>query len=103
MIGQDELSESARYLDALSEEHSFEGWAKIAKVDPDGLLYVAQQRALRAAMLLDGQDPSKLSRTRRTKVHLSKPIKDLLPALTALAMDGIGIGITAGQKTSRQQ
>ena len=103
MIGQDELAESARYVDALSEEHSFEGWAKIEGVDPDGLLYVAQQRALRAAMLMDGQDPTKLSRTRKTKVVLSKPIRDLLPALTALAMDGIGLGISAGQRASRHQ
>jgi hypothetical protein len=103
MIGQDELAESARYMDALAEEHGFEGWAKMSGIDADGLNYVAAQRALRAAMLMDGQDPSKLSRTKKTKVKLSPPIMDLLPALTALSMDGLGIGIDAGKKAIRQQ
>jgi hypothetical protein len=103
MIGQDQLAESARYMDALSEEHGFDGWAKMSGIDAEGLNYVASQRALRAAMLLDGQDPRKLSRTRKTKVKLSQTIQDLLPALTALSMDGLAIGIDAGKKASRQQ
>ena len=98
MITQDDLAESARYMDALSEEHGFEKWAELQSIDPEGMAYVAQQRALRAAMLLDGQNPSALSRVVKTKVVLSSRVLDLLPALTALAMDGIGIGISAGRQ-----
>ena len=98
MIGRDELAESARYMDALSEEHGFEKWAELQHINPEGLMYVAQQRALRAALLMDGQDPRLLSRTEKTKVTLSPVIRDLLPALSALAMDGMGIGISAGRQ-----
>lgn len=98
MIGQDELSESARYMDALSEEHGFEKWAELNSIEPQGLTYVAEQRALRAAMLLDGQDPRLLSRTEVTTIKLSERIRDLMPALTAMAMDGMGIGIHAGRQ-----
>jgi hypothetical protein len=102
MITLDNLSESARYMDALSEEHGFEGWARLADVDPEALSYVAGQRALRAAMIMDGQDPSKLSRTEKTTVNLSPHIREMLPTLTALSMDGLGIGLDAGRKAERQ-
>lgn len=100
MIDREELAESARYMDALSEEHGFERWAELANIDATGMHYVAGQRALRAAMILDGQDPTKLSRTQKTKVVLSKEVRELLPTLTAVAMDGIGIGIHAGRQDS---
>lgn len=101
MIGQDELSESARYMDALSEEHGLESWASINNIDTEGLHYVAAQRALRVAMLMDGQNPMLLSRTEKTQITLSKQVEVLLPHLTALAMDGLGIGIHAGRQSRR--
>ena len=101
MIGRDELAESARYTDALSEEHGFDTLAELQQIDGQGLMYVAQQRALRAAMLMDGQDPGKMSRTKKTKIVLPPMIRELLPALTALAMDGLWIGIHAGRQDAR--
>ncbi|HWI69517.1 MAG TPA: hypothetical protein VNS88_14280 [Nitrospiraceae bacterium] len=98
MIGKDELSESARYMDALSEEHGFDKWADLTNVHPDGLMYVAEQRALRAAMLIDGQDPTLLSRTQKTSITLSPEVQKLMPHLTGLSMDGIGIGLHAGRQ-----
>jgi hypothetical protein len=100
MISDEDLKEAARYMDALSEEHGFEALMAMMDVDASGLHYVAGQRALRAAMILDGQDPTKMSRTTKTKIHLSKEVRELLPALTALAMDGIGIGVHAGRQDS---
>jgi hypothetical protein len=98
MIGLDELAESARYMDALSEEHGFEKWADLSNLDAEGLIYVAEQRALRAAMLMDGQNPTLLSRTEKTTITLSPEVQNLMPHLTSLAMDGIGIGVHAGRQ-----
>lgn len=98
MIGRDELAESARYQDALAEEHKWLDYCKLVNVDPEGLEYVAHQRALRAVMLIDGQDPSKRSRTEKTTVDLSPQAESLLLPLTALAMDGIAIGLDAARK-----
>jgi hypothetical protein len=103
MIGQDDLSLSARYMDALSDEYAGDdqGWvANLLNTDPEGLVYVAQQRALRAAMILDGQDPRALSRTEKTAIRLSPEIDNLMPALTALSIDGMTIGLHAGRQDS---
>ena len=71
MIDVQRWRKSARYMDALSEEHDFEMWPRLFNVDQQSLHYVAQQRALRCAMMMDGQDPTLLSRTEKTDVHLS--------------------------------
>ena len=102
MIGFDELAESSRYMDALSEEQGYDAVVSLNGIDSEGLLYVAQQRALRAAMLMDGQDPSKLSRTVKTNVTLTKQIELMLPSLTALALDNLIIGVHAGRRAGRQ-
>ena len=72
MIDVTALAESARYMDALSEEHDSEMWPHLFNVDQQSLHYVAQQRALRCAMILDGMDPTLLSRTEKTPVQLSE-------------------------------
>jgi hypothetical protein len=103
MIGQDDLALSARYMDALSDEYDGGDMAwvnNLLNVDFKGLRYIANQRALRAAMILDGQDPRSLSRTEKTAVHLSPEIERLMPSLTALSMDGISIGLHAGRQDS---
>ena len=103
MISVNELAEAARYMDAMAEEHGFTEWTKLSGIDADALQYVANQRALRVAMMMDGQDPSKLSRTVKTTVSLSPRIQKLMPHLTVLAMDGIGIGLDVGRKSARQE
>ena len=99
MISVKELAESARYMDAMAEEHGFNKWADLNDIDAESLHYVANQRALRAAMLLDGKNPSLQSRTEKTMVTLSPEIEKLMPHLTTLAMDGIGIGLHAGRRS----
>lgn len=102
MIDVTALSESARYLDALSEEHDSDSWPYLFNVDQESLHYVAEQRALRCAMMMDGMDPTLLSRTEKTPVQLSEEAIALMPHLTALSMDGIAIGIHAGRQNGRQ-
>ena len=101
MIGIDELAEAARFQDALSEEHDFDDYCRIIGVDYDGFQYLANQRALRCAMMLDGLDPSKMSRTEKTPINLSPRAQQLMSHLTALAMDGIAIGLHAGRQRER--
>ena len=101
MIGVDELAESARYQDALSEEHEFEDYCRLISVDPEGLQYIANQRALRVAMMLDGIDTRTMSRTEKTPINLSPRAQELMTHLTALSMDGIAIGLDAGRKRAR--
>lgn len=93
MIDRKQFAESARYMDAQAEELGFEGFVAAKGVDLPGLLYIAEQRALRAAMMADGQDPTKLSRTQLTAVNLSPGARQLMPILQAAVMDGIFIGL----------
>ncbi len=102
MIGLDELAESARHQDALSEEHGFEDYCRLIGVDVQGFQYIANQRALRLAMMIDGQDPRSLSRTEKTAVNLSPEVQRLMHHLTSLSMDGIAIGIDAGKRRIRE-
>lgn len=95
MITKDNLLEAAAYSDARSEEHGIDEWAVQNNIDLEGLMYVAKQRALRSAMIMDGQDPSLLSRTEPTQVTLSEDAEAMMLHLTALSMDGIAIGLTA--------
>jgi hypothetical protein len=98
MIGKDELAEAARYADARAEELGLQEWAKQVGVDIDGLVYVANQRALRAAMIVDGQDPTNMPLDRMTTVRLSPAVRELLPFLTTVVIDGFALGFTAKHK-----
>ena len=93
----DQFKEAARYVDAGVEEHGLEGWLRLRNVDPDALRYVVGQRALRAAMLHDGIDPTKLSRTEPTSIELSAEAAAMMPLLRAVALDGIATGLTVTQ------
>jgi hypothetical protein len=103
MINRDELAESARYLDARSEELETLDLIKKDGIDPDGIVYIAEQRALRCAMILDGQDPRLLSRTEKTPVALSPEIKAMMPHLIGLSLDGMLIGIDTLRRKIRQE
>jgi hypothetical protein len=98
MISAEDLAFSARYQDAISDEHGHEKVFELGNVDADGLQYIAQQRALRVAMLLDGMNPRELSRTEKTEITLSEMAQHLMPSLTALAMDSIMIGVHAARR-----
>jgi hypothetical protein len=98
MIGREQFAEAARYADAGAMEHGFEEYLKQIGVDLEGLLYIADQRGTRAAMLADGQDPSRLSRTQQTVVRFSPQIRRLLPYFQSAVIDGIAIGLAAAKK-----
>jgi hypothetical protein len=99
MIGKDEIAEAARYADARAEELGLPGWCEANGVDLTGLLYVADQRALRAAMVMEGQNPQSLSPTEFSVVKLKPSTKALIPFLTSVILDGFAIGLTAKEQT----
>lgn len=94
MITSDALLEAARYSDARTEEHGLEQVIEQAGIDSEALAYVANQRALRAAMILDGQDPRKLSQTEDSSVTLGPEAAKMMSYLGAMFMDGVVVGIT---------
>ena len=94
MIDQKAFAEAARNNDAMASEYGIEEWMRTRDVDVAGLLYIIKQRALRAAMLVDGNDPRTLSRTEETTVQLSDKAEEMMSILQAAVLDGIAIGIT---------
>lgn len=102
MIGRDELYEAARYLDAQSDEGlTLPEITKGLDVEQDGLDATAEQRANRLAMLLDGQDPRKLSKTEVTHVKISADIARLIPLFMSIWLDGCSVGLRAEQTRQR--
>ncbi len=92
MIGKDQIAAACRHIDAISEEQQdFRAYMAERGVDAEGLTYIALQRALRAAMILNGQDPTKLSRTEFTPVSLPRELEAILPNLAALFIDGFAV------------
>jgi hypothetical protein len=97
MLGKDEIAEAVRYADARAEELGLPALCEAEDIDLDGLSYVAEQRGLRAAMMLDGQDPGKLSRSQATVVQLPPHIQKLVPFLATVWMDAFFAGRSAKQ------
>ena len=97
-ITKSELAEAARYSDALTAEYGLQETLRRRGIDLAGVMYIAEQRALRAAMIFDGQDPTELSRTETTQVQLSPRAEEVLAVLQAVALDGVAIGITVKQQ-----
>lgn len=90
MLGKDEFAEAARYSDARAEEHGLEEYMRQLGVDVPGLVYLVNQRALRAVMTLEGRNPNVW---RTTVVKLSAEGERLLPYFASAEMDGIVIGM----------
>lgn len=99
MIGRDEIAEAARYADARMTELGLPAWMVAYDLDQDGLMYVASQRALRAAMMWEGRDPRELDPSRLSLVRLGAQGERLMPLATANWLDGFAAGYTvkAGQ------
>ena len=98
MITKSELADAARYTDALTEEYGLQETMRRQGIDLAGVMYIAEERALRAAMIFDSQDPTELSRTETTQVQLSRRAQEVMAILRAAALDRVAIGITVKQE-----
>jgi hypothetical protein len=86
MIGKHEIAESIRNADALAEEHhDLPAFWKERGVDMAGLTYVAEQRGLRAVMMLQGVNPNQ---RKPYPVALSAKERQLHALFAAMFMDG---------------
>lgn len=82
----DELSESGLTLDRILFNHD---------IDPEGVTYVAKQRALRAALVLvDGWTPGQIEEAARTRrrLNLSPDALEAMSHLAALWLEGVLVG-----------
>ena len=92
------FAEAARDTDALTEEYGLQETLRRLGIDLTGVMYIAEQRTLRAAMIFDAHDPTDLSRTETTQVQLSPRAQEVMAILHAVALDGVAIGITVKQE-----
>lgn len=92
MITEADLKEAVRYVDARAEEMGDLAHYWTGRVEMSGFEHVAKQRALRACMLMAGQDPQALDRRTPTIIDLPDEIAQLQPILTAIWMDGFAGG-----------
>ena len=93
MINQDAIATACREND--EQVQAIGGLTQLLAdhdVDGPGLANVAQQRALRVAMMLDDQDPTKLTSTEPITIELSEEIHGLMPFLASLFLDGFMAG-----------
>jgi hypothetical protein len=100
MIDLDDIARAARYADALAEEIGFEAVFARFDLDKDGLLYMQEQRALRMAMIHEGRDPRRLSRSQPVSVQLRPASRRLMPAFGAAWLDGFLTGFTSKHDSS---
>lgn len=99
MIDRRTIMEAARYTDATLGEHGddIERFVVAEEVELAGLVYAAEQRAVRMAMILDGKDPRRMSQTHFTRVLLSPRAQAMIPTLAATWMDAFMAGRRATQ------
>lgn len=93
-IDRDRILTAVRNADRETEIHGLQHWMQSHNVSISGLIYVANQRALRGAMVIDGQDPT--NRT-TTVVDLPPEIEAQLPTIAATWIDGFAAGLTVKQ------
>lgn len=84
MFNLDEQADEREDLPAMVTER---------EIDLDGLVYIAEQSALRSCLMIDGRDPRKLPREGLSLVQLSSRSRELLPAIMATFLDGFLVGI----------
>lgn len=99
MIGKDQIAEATRYADARAEELGLPGWCSAYDISLDGLVYVAEQRALRAVALgIDNLPQTALPTTARRPIRLSSQAAKLTPLFAATWMDAFAAGFTTKQQ-----
>lgn len=96
MLTKDNIAEAVRYADARSEElGTLDAYCEAEGVELSGLVYVANQRALRMAMILDGQHPNPPGAARVSAVELPPEVERLIPVFASAWLDGFNAGRTA--------
>jgi hypothetical protein len=94
MIDRKAFAKASRDADKYVENRTLQDWCIDHDTDIDGLLYVAQQQAIRAGMIIDGADPTSLPADKMSTVHLSEETMAIFGTLQGCVVNGIVIGMT---------
>ena len=104
MIDYHEIGSTCSRMDTIAEERGLENVLRDMHVELRGLFDAAEQRAIRIAMILDGQDPRPLGRRQgKTNVNLSPRAREMLKYLQLAFVDGFVAGRTVSDPTERIQ
>lgn len=103
MINRLNMMEAARYNDAQLAElgDDLHEWGKVNGIDLVGLAYVAEQRAIRMAMVDEGRDPTRLSQTHYSTVTLSAASQARIVTFASCWFDGFAAGVRAARGEQR--
>lgn len=91
MIDRARLARAASDADRAVELAGLPAWALARDIELSALMHVAEQRALRSAMLLDGLNPN--DRTTHL-VKLSPGARALMVPFAGVWIDGLAAGLT---------
>ena len=94
MITRADIAKAVREADAEAEGGDFASYWRDRAVDLNGLSYVAEQRALRICMIMQGLRPDL---DRPVEVRMTKTMKDLFPLFAGAFMDGFAAGLKVGR------
>jgi hypothetical protein len=103
MIGYDEVASTVSFMDAQAEAMGLEAMLRERGIDVEGLFRAAEQRALRIAMIISGQDPTVLARDRFSRIDLDEETRKLLTPLQLAFIDGFVAGRAASDPADRIQ
>lgn len=99
MIRRIDISQAVCDQDSVLEEtHDLPPFVARLGIELDGLMAVAEQRALRVCMHMDGIDPSRWDKRERS-IHLSSGTAKLLPTFSALWLDAFVAGVQCQRRT----
>lgn len=97
MINRHDIAAVASGLDDRAEVEGVEGILGNLDIEPMQATYVAEQRALRAALLFDGWTPSEIAALgingEHRRVRLSPQAEQMMTSLMASWLDGFVTGL----------
>ena len=106
MIRYEQIAATCRHMDAQADEGlDVEEVVTARGVDLDGLLRAAEQRAIRIALIMSGQDPRAViaGRTQPFGLNLDAKTRELLGPLQLAFIDGFIAGHSTTDPDDRVQ
>ena len=100
----DELNAAARSNDVSPGIKELDKWLEARGVDPEALMHLALQRAMRAAaIIIDGMTPEQLASFAHRVVPLSSKAHEAYSSLATTFLDGFAVAFTALKKEEEKK
>lgn len=94
MVTKSDIATAARKADDECGRVGLRKWVADRGIDLDGFEYCADQRALRAAMAIEGRDLGRIPPNQARLIRLQPETNALMPVLSATWMDGFACAFT---------